>query len=47
MCIVLPMVVAVVKGVLAVGDFSGHLNKIVNMVSPFRLSTWLTVCLYV
>jgi hypothetical protein len=31
------VVVAVVKGVLAVGDFFGHLNKIVNMVSPFRL----------
>ena len=31
------VVVAVVKGVLVVGDFFGHLNKIVNMVSPFRL----------
>lgn len=27
------VIVAVVKGVLAVGDFFGHLNKIVNMVS--------------
>ena len=25
------------KGVLPVGDFFGHLNKIVNMVSPFIL----------
>ena len=31
------VVVAILKGVLAVGDFFGHLNKIVNMVSPFRL----------
>ena len=30
------VVVAVVKGVLSVGDFFGHLNKIVNMVSPCR-----------
>ena len=28
------VVVAVVKGVLAIGNFFGHLNKIVNMVSP-------------
>ena len=31
------VVVAVVKGVPAVGDFFGHLNNIINMVSPFRL----------
>jgi hypothetical protein len=33
------VVVAVVKGVLAVVDFFGHLNKIVNMVSPCTLVT--------
>ena len=42
------VVVAVVKGVLAVGNFFGQLNKIVNMVSSYnmhifrhcRLSKW-------
>jgi hypothetical protein len=34
------VVVAVVKGVLAVGNFFGHLNKIVNMVSPSPNIFW-------
>jgi hypothetical protein len=32
------VVVAVVKGVLVVGNFFGHLNKIVNMVSHSSLN---------
>ena len=31
------VVVAVVKGVLAVGNFFGQLNKIVNMVSSYNM----------
>jgi hypothetical protein len=38
------VVVAVVKGVLAVGNFFGHLNKIVNMVSP-SLNIFLVIAI--
>jgi hypothetical protein len=34
-----------VKGNLAVGNFFGHLNKIINMVSPSSLNIFLFIAI--